>query len=182
MLEMVGTPCLVAPVVSHRFASMLRVAQEERKKKKRKKEKKEKERKKKERKKKERMEERKKEAKSFFFDLSRTQAMARVWRDGQTKRVYLYRLLTTGTIDEKIWQVTGALPSQQYTTQHNKHNTTQHNTTQHNTTKHNKTQHNTKQNKKQTTAGCSSPAPTLFGYFALQEHNWFSHCPTVSLV
>lgn len=32
------------------------------------------------------------------------QAMARVWRDGQLKRVYLYRLLLTGTIDEKIWQ------------------------------------------------------------------------------
>ena len=32
------------------------------------------------------------------------QAMARVWRDGQVKRVYLYRLLMTGSIDEKIFQ------------------------------------------------------------------------------
>ncbi|KNC50305.1 CAMK protein kinase [Thecamonas trahens ATCC 50062] len=32
------------------------------------------------------------------------QAMGRVWRDGQTKRVILYRFLTTGTIEEKIWQ------------------------------------------------------------------------------
>lgn len=32
------------------------------------------------------------------------QAMARVWRDGQKKRVYVYRLLCTGTIEEKIFQ------------------------------------------------------------------------------
>ena len=32
------------------------------------------------------------------------QAMARVWRDGQNKRVFLYRLLMTGSIDEKIFQ------------------------------------------------------------------------------
>ncbi|RUS75526.1 hypothetical protein EGW08_016716 [Elysia chlorotica] len=32
------------------------------------------------------------------------QAMARVWRDGQRKRVYIYRLLTTGTIEEKVYQ------------------------------------------------------------------------------
>ncbi|XP_020903423.1 DNA repair and recombination protein RAD54B, partial [Exaiptasia diaphana] len=32
------------------------------------------------------------------------QAMARVWRDGQRKKVYIYRLLTTGTIEEKIYQ------------------------------------------------------------------------------
>lgn len=32
------------------------------------------------------------------------QAMARVWRDGQSKRVYLYRLLLTGSIDEKVFQ------------------------------------------------------------------------------
>ncbi|XP_041363307.1 DNA repair and recombination protein RAD54B-like [Gigantopelta aegis] len=32
------------------------------------------------------------------------QAMARVWRDGQKKKVYIYRLLTTGTIEEKIYQ------------------------------------------------------------------------------
>ncbi|KJE93973.1 DNA repair protein RAD54 [Capsaspora owczarzaki ATCC 30864] len=32
------------------------------------------------------------------------QAMARVWRDGQKKKVYLYRFLGTGTIEEKIFQ------------------------------------------------------------------------------
>ncbi|CAG2216528.1 RAD54B [Mytilus edulis] len=32
------------------------------------------------------------------------QAMARVWRDGQMKKVYIYRLLSTGTIEEKIYQ------------------------------------------------------------------------------
>eukprot|EP00051_Salpingoeca_urceolata_P013516 m.169717 g.169717 ORF g.169717 m.169717 type:complete len:747 (+) comp17812_c0_seq1:185-2425(+) len=32
------------------------------------------------------------------------QAMARVWRDGQTKRCYIYRLVSTGTIEEKIFQ------------------------------------------------------------------------------
>lgn len=32
------------------------------------------------------------------------QAMARVWRDGQKKQVYIYRLLSTGTIEEKILQ------------------------------------------------------------------------------
>lgn len=32
------------------------------------------------------------------------QAMARVWRDGQKKNVYVYRLLSTGTIEEKIFQ------------------------------------------------------------------------------
>ncbi|NXP68691.1 RAD54 protein, partial [Chloropsis cyanopogon] len=32
------------------------------------------------------------------------QAMARVWRDGQKKRCYIYRLLSTGTIEEKIFQ------------------------------------------------------------------------------
>ncbi|KAH9519785.1 DNA repair and recombination protein rad54b [Bulinus truncatus] len=32
------------------------------------------------------------------------QAMARVWRDGQKGRVYIYRLLTTGTIEEKVYQ------------------------------------------------------------------------------
>ena len=30
--------------------------------------------------------------------------MARVWRDGQKKTVYVYRLLTTGTIEEKMYQ------------------------------------------------------------------------------
>merc|ERR1712066_501554 len=32
------------------------------------------------------------------------QAMARVWRDGQKKQCYIYRLLAVGTIDEKIFQ------------------------------------------------------------------------------
>ncbi|XP_007885243.2 DNA repair and recombination protein RAD54-like isoform X2 [Callorhinchus milii] len=32
------------------------------------------------------------------------QAMARVWRDGQKKICYIYRLLSTGTIEEKILQ------------------------------------------------------------------------------
>ncbi|XP_077532436.1 DNA repair and recombination protein RAD54B-like isoform X2 [Haemaphysalis longicornis] len=32
------------------------------------------------------------------------QAMARVWRDGQARHVSVYRLLTTGTIEEKIFQ------------------------------------------------------------------------------
>uniref|UniRef100_A0A8C5CQ61 RAD54 like n=1 Tax=Gadus morhua TaxID=8049 RepID=A0A8C5CQ61_GADMO len=32
------------------------------------------------------------------------QAMARVWRDGQLKTCYIYRLLSTGTIEEKILQ------------------------------------------------------------------------------
>jgi DNA repair and recombination RAD54-like protein len=32
------------------------------------------------------------------------QAMARVWRDGQTKPCYIYRLVATGTIEEKIFQ------------------------------------------------------------------------------
>ncbi|GLI69784.1 hypothetical protein VaNZ11_014442, partial [Volvox africanus] len=32
------------------------------------------------------------------------QAMARIWRDGQTKACFVYRLLTTGTIEEKVYQ------------------------------------------------------------------------------
>ncbi|KAG8185030.1 hypothetical protein JTE90_017053 [Oedothorax gibbosus] len=32
------------------------------------------------------------------------QAMARIWRDGQKQSVFVYRLLTTGTIEEKIYQ------------------------------------------------------------------------------
>ncbi|KAK2844547.1 hypothetical protein Q5P01_011206 [Channa striata] len=32
------------------------------------------------------------------------QAMARVWRDGQKKTVHIYRLLTSGTIEERIFQ------------------------------------------------------------------------------
>ena len=30
--------------------------------------------------------------------------MARVWRDGQRRHTYVYRLLTTGSIEEKIFQ------------------------------------------------------------------------------
>ena len=30
--------------------------------------------------------------------------MARVWRDGQKKPVRIYRLVTSGTIEEKIFQ------------------------------------------------------------------------------
>lgn len=33
-----------------------------------------------------------------------SQAMARVWRDGQKKPCFIYRLLATGTIDEKVFQ------------------------------------------------------------------------------
>ncbi|XP_014244880.1 DNA repair and recombination protein RAD54B-like [Cimex lectularius] len=32
------------------------------------------------------------------------QAMARIWRDGQKKTVHIYRLLTSGTLEEKIFQ------------------------------------------------------------------------------
>ena len=32
------------------------------------------------------------------------QAMARVWRDGQKKECFVYRLLAVGTIEEKIFQ------------------------------------------------------------------------------
>ena len=32
------------------------------------------------------------------------QAMARIWRDGQKRKVHIYRMLTTGTIEEKIYQ------------------------------------------------------------------------------
>jgi len=32
------------------------------------------------------------------------QAMARVWRDGQKKRCFIYRLLAAGTIEEKMLQ------------------------------------------------------------------------------
>jgi DNA repair and recombination protein RAD54B len=30
--------------------------------------------------------------------------MARIWRDGQKHTAYIYRFLTTGTIEEKIFQ------------------------------------------------------------------------------
>ena len=32
------------------------------------------------------------------------QAMARVWRDGQKRRVFEYRFFGTGTIEEKVFQ------------------------------------------------------------------------------
>lgn len=32
------------------------------------------------------------------------QSMARVWRDGQRKQVHIYRLITAGTVEEKIFQ------------------------------------------------------------------------------
>mmetsp|Transcript_59295 Transcript_59295/g.109581 ORF Transcript_59295/g.109581 Transcript_59295/m.109581 type:complete len:900 (-) Transcript_59295:153-2852(-) len=32
------------------------------------------------------------------------QAMARIWRDGQKKKCFIYRLFTTGTIEEKVYQ------------------------------------------------------------------------------
>ena len=32
------------------------------------------------------------------------QAMARIWRDGQRKNVFIYRFLTVGTIEERIFQ------------------------------------------------------------------------------
>lgn len=32
------------------------------------------------------------------------QAMARIWRDGQKKQCFIYRMLTTGTMEEKIFQ------------------------------------------------------------------------------
>uniref|UniRef100_A0A1I7X172 Helicase C-terminal domain-containing protein n=1 Tax=Heterorhabditis bacteriophora TaxID=37862 RepID=A0A1I7X172_HETBA len=32
------------------------------------------------------------------------QAMARVWRDGQKKNCFIYRLLATGSIEEKMFQ------------------------------------------------------------------------------
>lgn len=32
------------------------------------------------------------------------QAMARVWRDGQTKPCFIYRMIATGSIEEKIFQ------------------------------------------------------------------------------
>ncbi len=45
----------------------------------------------------------------ILFDMSWNpaddkQAAARVWRDGQQKRVYVYKMMTTGTIEEKIFQ------------------------------------------------------------------------------
>lgn len=32
------------------------------------------------------------------------QAAARIWRDGQKKRVYIYRFLATGTLEERVFQ------------------------------------------------------------------------------
>ncbi len=37
-----------------------------------------------------------------YLGFAQIQAAARVWRDGQKKRVYVYRFLTTGTIEEKV--------------------------------------------------------------------------------
>ena len=31
--------------------------------------------------------------------------MARVWRDGQRQRVYIYRLLMTGSLEERMYQI-----------------------------------------------------------------------------
>ncbi|KAI2475032.1 Helicase swr1 [Pyrenophora tritici-repentis] len=39
---------------------------------------------------------------SFFHP--RLQALARVWRDGQKKDCFVYRFITTGTIEEKVFQ------------------------------------------------------------------------------
>jgi len=41
----------------------------------------------------------------FVFFLANKQAAARVWRDGQKKRVYIYRFLSAGTIEEKVYIV-----------------------------------------------------------------------------
>ncbi len=35
---------------------------------------------------------------------SDAQALARVWRDGQKKMCFIYRFISTGTIEEKIFQ------------------------------------------------------------------------------
>jgi DNA repair and recombination RAD54-like protein len=45
----------------------------------------------------------------ILFDMSWNpaddkQAAARVWRDGQRRRVFVYRFMTTGTIEEKVYQ------------------------------------------------------------------------------
>ena len=39
---------------------------------------------------------------SFVFSLRFFQAAARVWRDGQKKRVFVYRFLAAGSIEEKV--------------------------------------------------------------------------------
>lgn len=39
-----------------------------------------------------------------FFVLPSLQAAARVWRDGQRKKVFVYRFLATGTLEEKVFQ------------------------------------------------------------------------------
>lgn len=39
----------------------------------------------------------------LFTILAHKQAAARVWRDGQKKRVYIYRFLCAGTIEEKVY-------------------------------------------------------------------------------
>lgn len=39
---------------------------------------------------------------SKFYVVIPSQAAARVWRDGQKKRVYVYRFLASGGIEEKV--------------------------------------------------------------------------------
>lgn len=43
-------------------------------------------------------------AASGLPECMRCKALARVWRDGQKKTCYIYRLFSTGTIEEKIYQ------------------------------------------------------------------------------
>jgi len=45
----------------------------------------------------------------LLFFLANKQAAARVWRDGQKKRVYIYRFLSAGTIEEKVYIVVSHL-------------------------------------------------------------------------
>uniref|UniRef100_A0A7N0ZRG5 DNA repair and recombination protein RAD54 n=1 Tax=Kalanchoe fedtschenkoi TaxID=63787 RepID=A0A7N0ZRG5_KALFE len=51
------------------------------------------------------------------------QAAARVWRDGQKKRVYIYRFLSTGTIEEKVYQRQMSKEGLQKVIQHEKADT-----------------------------------------------------------
>src|SRR5690242_15611128 len=57
---------------------------------------------------------------------SDNQAMARIWRDGQKKLCKIYRLISIGTIEEKILQrqmmkleIANAVVDQKYNIQHN---------------------------------------------------------------
>lgn len=49
------------------------------------------------------------------------QAMARIWRDGQKRPCFVHRMLTTGTIEEKVRRAPfgGALPQQRQRQQQN---------------------------------------------------------------